>query len=113
VIVSYYPQTRDAALQRLGTAWPPEPGATVVRLPPDAPITDGAVILRPADDQPGITWRAVDSLIVTQPAGSADEALAALIPGSALETIPGPDEPPAPPVPTTSDSAAAAADAAP
>lgn len=87
---------RDEVISYLGAAWPPRPGDTSLTIPPDTGITDGAATVYPVDGQPGTTWWVVDGAIPVQDAGTPDEALAALLPGSALGTIPNP-EPGTPP----------------
>jgi hypothetical protein len=101
---------REHVVAYLGTAWPPTPGDTVLRIPPDVAmiVSSGAVIVYDTPGMPGRTWWIVDQIIPPQDAGPVDESLAAQIPGSTLETVPAePDpEPPVDPYP----SAAAAAE---
>lgn len=95
---AYTPMEHDDAVAALGSYWPPTPGATVLRLPADAPITDGAVAVYPRPGRPGTLWWCADSIVPPQGAGQPDERLLGLIPGSSLEEIPvdtTPDEPPA------------------
>lgn len=88
---------RDEVIGYLGGIWPPQQDATTLTLPPDCGITDGAVAVYPRPGRPGVTWWAVDSLIGPQGAGTPDEALAELLPGSVLN-VPA-DQPTAPPPP--------------
>lgn len=88
---------RDEVITYLGASWPVPTDATVLTLPPDTGITDGAVAVYPLPGRPGQTWWAVDGQIPPQPAGTPDEALAALLPGSVLQTPPPPDDDPTPP----------------
>lgn len=89
--VVYVPMPREQVLPYLGPAWPPAAGSTVLRCPTPAGVTDGAVIVYEVDGMPGTTWWLVDSVIPPQDAGPVGEQLAALIPESALETVPTPD----------------------
>lgn len=91
---------RDEVIGYLGSAWPPPADAPLLTLPPGCGITDGAVAVYPRPGRPGRTWWAVDGSIPPQGAGTPDEALAALLPGSVLVVTPPPpedDPPPAPP----------------
>lgn len=82
---------RDEVISYLGRAWPPRPGDPCVTIPPDAGLEDGAVAVYPVEGRPGTTWWVVDSTVYPQDAGTPDEALAALLPGSVLTAVPGPD----------------------
>lgn len=94
----YIALQHDDVVSYLGPAWPPTPGDPLLVIPPDASLTDGAAIVYPQEGRPGITWWVVDSTIPRQGAGTPDEALAALLPGSVLGTVlsptPTPDTPP-------------------
>lgn len=94
--VVYLAMPRDEVIPYLGPKWPPAEGATVLRCPNQAGVTDGAVIVYQVEGKPGTTWWLVDGVIPPQDAGPVDEALAALIPESVLET-PEPAPPPTPP----------------
>lgn len=95
---------RDEVIGYLGGVWPPPADAPTLLLPPDCGITCGAVAVYPIPGRPGRAWWAVDSLIGPQTAGTPDEALAALLPGSVLQgPADPPDEPPPPPFPPFSD----------
>jgi hypothetical protein len=94
----YIALSRDDVISYLGRAWPPRPGQPCLTIADEAGITDGVAVVYPVDGQPGTCWWVVDRLIPTQDAGTPDEALAALLPGSVLGAIPSPgpdpDEPP-------------------
>jgi hypothetical protein len=92
---------RDEVIGYLGSYWPARGTDPALTLPPDCGITTGAVAVYPRPGRPGTTWWAVDGSITPQPAGTPDEALAALLPGSVL-VLPPPappedDPPPTPP----------------
>lgn len=90
---------RDEVTVALGPYWPVPASAPHLVLPPDAPLVDGAVAVYPRPGRPGVTWWALDAAIPPQPSGTPDEALAALLPGSALVLPdPPPDIPPSPPL---------------
>ncbi|MEU0370639.1 hypothetical protein ABZ070_10300 [Streptomyces sp. NPDC006283] len=96
--VAYIPIDRTEVVSYLGSSWPPAATATFLRVPTEQGVTDGAVVIHEVEGQPGITWWLVDGIIPPQDAGPVDEALAALVPGSALETpAPQDEEPPGPP----------------
>jgi hypothetical protein len=94
---------REQVVPNLGNSWPPAPGSTVLRIPPEVAmiVTSGAVIVYGEPGTPGRTWWIVDQIIPPQDAGPVDEALAAQIPGSVLETVPAEPtpEPPIEPLP--------------
>jgi hypothetical protein len=85
---------RDDVISYLGRCWPPTPGAPALTIPTDTGITDGAATVYPVDGQPGTSWWVVDYVICVQDAGTPDDALAALLPGSVLGTIPAPNPDP-------------------
>ena len=82
---------RDDVISYLGRCWPPTPGEPCLTIPPDAGITDGAATVYPVEGRPGTSWWVVDSTVNVQDAGTPDDALAALLPGSVLGTVPDPD----------------------
>lgn len=104
----YVPMPRANVITWLGPAYPPRPGAPLLRVPESAGVTDGGVAVYPVDGQPGVLWWLVDSCIYPQDAGPVDETLAALVPGSHLGTVPGDDAPDSPPVDTAPDTQFAA-----
>ncbi|WP_405554339.1 hypothetical protein [Streptomyces sp. NBC_01171] len=81
---------RDEVISYLGRCWPPRPGDPCLTVPADAGLTDGAATVYPREGQPGMAWWVVDSTVYQQDAGTPDEALAALLPGSVLTTVPDP-----------------------
>lgn len=99
----YTPFDRDEVTRNLGPAWPAPPTAALLTLPPDAldtngnPFATGAVAVFPVPGRPGRTWWAVDSQIPPQQAGTPDDALAAMLPGSVLQTPPPPADSQIPP----------------
>ncbi len=94
----YTPMPHDEVISYLASTWPPRPNTACLTIPPDAGITDGAVAVYPVEGRPGTSWWVVDSTVYVQDAGTPDEALAALMPGSVLGMVPdpdpGPDNPP-------------------
>ncbi|MET7560563.1 hypothetical protein ABZS95_10200 [Streptomyces sp. NPDC005479] len=89
---------RDDVAAYLGPAWPVPADAPRLRLPADSGITDGALIVYATPGQPGTTWWVIDGVVPPQDAGPVGEELAALAPGSVLETPPTPDPDPTPPL---------------
>lgn len=87
---------RDGVLAALGPAWPPPPGAVIVRIAEGSEVVDGAVVVYETPGQPGVIWWLVDGVVPPQGAGPGGDALAALIPGATTETVPdpAPDNPP-------------------
>lgn len=83
--ITYTPMPREDVLTVLGPHWPAQPGATVARVAAVVDITHGAVAVHDTDGQPGMTWWAVDGLIVPQDAGPPP-----YLPGCPLETLPEP-----------------------
>ncbi|TJZ55613.1 hypothetical protein FCH28_09750 [Streptomyces piniterrae] len=98
----YVPLDRDEVVRCLGNRLPPRVGRPVLRVPTDAEVQTGGVCVFPIEGRPGYLYYLLDGLIVEQDAGPVDEALAALIPGSVLETVPG-DIPPETPPTSPSD----------
>lgn len=96
----YVPIARDEVVSYLGRCWPPNPNDPCLTLPADAGMTDGGVVVYPQEGRPGTCWWVVDSTVYVQDAGTPDEALAALVPGSVLGTVPDPS--PAPDTPPQS-----------
>lgn len=94
--VSYIPLAREEVVSYLGPAWPPAADATVLRVPTEPGVTDGAVVVYAIEGRPGVTWWLVDGIVPPQEAGPVDEQLAAQVPGSELVT-PEPVEDPTPP----------------
>lgn len=97
---AYTPYDRTEVIGYLGTAWPAPATATLLVLPVDTvgPDFTGAVAVWPVPGRPGTTWWAVDGVVPPQLTGTPDEALAALLPGSVLQTPPPPDGDPTPPL---------------
>ncbi|MEU7381550.1 hypothetical protein AB0A91_16410 [Streptomyces sp. NPDC042207] len=89
---------RADVVSYMGRGYPPRPGAPRLVLPPEAELTDGAVCVYPEPGRPGYTWWVLESTVYVQDAGTPDEALAALIPGSVLGSVPDPDPNPQPPL---------------
>jgi hypothetical protein len=88
----------DEVAGYLGTYYPVPEDVTVLVLPPDAPEQfTGAVAVYPRPGRPGQTWWAVDGEIPPQAAGTPDDALMALLPGSSLYTPQPPADDPTPP----------------
>lgn len=89
--ITYTELPRDEVLVALGPHWPAQPGATVALVGETVSITHGAVAVHHTEDQPGITWWAVDGLIVPQDAGPPPT-----LPGVLLAEVPAPtaDAPP-------------------
>ncbi|MFD1832405.1 hypothetical protein ACFSJS_22555 [Streptomyces desertarenae] len=92
----YMAMSRDYVLQQLAHHWPPTPGTPILRLADDVQITDGAAVVYPQPGQPGYSWWVVDRTIPRQEAGTPSEELAALLPGSVLETVPEAEPEPEP-----------------
>lgn len=94
----YAPLDRDEVISYLGRCWPPVPGEPCLTVPASAGLTDGAATAYPVEGRPGMTWWVIDSAVYRQDAGTPDEALAALLPGSVLGSVPDsnpePDTPP-------------------
>ncbi|PVE04665.1 hypothetical protein [Streptomyces scopuliridis] len=88
--VTYLSLLRAAVIRSLGPAWPAPVGSTQLRIDPAAEVTDGAVVVYETEGMPGTTWWLVDGVVPSQDAGLVTEQLAALVPGSVLETIPDP-----------------------
>jgi hypothetical protein len=103
---NFTPLPRGEVIAGLGTFWPPAQYAPSLTVPPDLltdpDATSGAVGVYTRPNRPGTTWWAVDGVIWPQAAGTPDETLAALLPGSVL-TVPdvstGGDTPPYTPDP--------------
>lgn len=89
--ITYTPLPRDEVLVSLGPHWPPAPGAVVARIGAVVAIDHGAVAIHTAEGLPGMTWWAVDGLIVPQDAGPPPA-----LPGCPVDTVPSPavDTPP-------------------
>ncbi|MFF7561962.1 hypothetical protein ACFZB4_18565 [Streptomyces pseudovenezuelae] len=89
--ITYTELPREEVLVALGPHWPAQPGATVALIGERVAVTNGAVAVHDADDQPGTTWWAIDGLIIPQDAGPPPN-----LPGCSLETVPEPavDHPP-------------------
>jgi hypothetical protein len=87
----YIALAREDVVSYMGRAWPPRPGQPCLTVPAEAGVTDGAAVVYPVDGQPGTCWWLIDSVINVQDAGTPDEALAALLPGSVLGTVPSPN----------------------
>ncbi|MEU7431088.1 hypothetical protein AB0B07_09555 [Streptomyces sioyaensis] len=112
----FVPLDRDEVVRCLGDRLPPRVGWPVLRVPTDAEVQTGGVCVFPREGQPGWLFYLLDGLIAEQDAGAVDEALAALIPGSVLETVPGdipPESPPTSPSDPPWDPAAMRAQAPP
>ncbi|MGW2210118.1 hypothetical protein [Streptomyces sp. NPDC001781] len=93
---------RGEVISYLGRCWPPRAGEPCLSLPAEAGITDGAATVYPVEGRPGMAWWVVDGTVYQQDAGTPDEALAELLPGSVLGTVPAPATPDAPPVDSSS-----------
>ncbi|MFF9124357.1 hypothetical protein ACF09J_13785 [Streptomyces sp. NPDC014889] len=89
---------RTDVISYMGRGYPPRPGTPCLVLPPEAELTDGAVCVYPELGRPGYTWWVLDSTVYVQDAGTPDEALAGLIPGSVLQHVPDPNPDPQPPL---------------
>jgi hypothetical protein len=90
----YTPLDRAEVISYLTGSWPPVPGDPCLLLPETSGLVDGAVSVYPVEGEPGTTWWVVDATVYRQDAGTPDEALAALIPDSVLDTVPTADPPP-------------------
>ncbi|WP_407553071.1 hypothetical protein QOM21_23875 [Streptomyces sp. Pv4-95] len=99
----YVPLERREVEQCLGNRLPARVGRPVLRVPADAETQTGGVCVFPTEGQPGWLFYLLDGLIYEQDAGAVDETLAALIPGSVLETVPGEIPAEVPPSPYPSD----------
>lgn len=97
-MIEYIGIDRDTVIGQLGDAWPVPAGATTLTAPPDATVTDGALIVRIDDVTPGALWWLVDSIVPPQAAGPITPELAALVPGSVLVAPPPDDLPDSPPL---------------
>jgi hypothetical protein len=86
----YLALPREDVVSYMGSCWPLRPGEPLLTLAAEAGITDGAAIVYPAEGQPGTAWWVIDSAVPVQDAGTPDEALAAMLPGSTLGTVPSP-----------------------
>lgn len=99
----YVPLDHDEVVRCLGNRIPARTGRPFLRAPADAEVQTGGVCVFPTEGQPGWLFYLLDGCIYEQDAGPVDEALAALIPGSVLETVPGDIPPETPPTNSPSD----------
>lgn len=83
-----FPQ--DEVVTYLSRWWPIPNNATLLLLDTDHTAFTGAVGVYPVPGRPGTTWWAVDGVIPPQPIGTPTQALAAMLPGSVLQTPPPP-----------------------
>ncbi|MFJ5675036.1 hypothetical protein [Streptomyces sp. NPDC093097] len=93
----YVPLDRDEVVRSLDNRLPPRTGRPILRISADQETQTGGVCVFPAAGQPGYLFYLLDGVIVEQDAGAVDDTLAALVPGSVLEIVPGdlpPDSPP-------------------
>jgi len=88
--VMFVQMPREDVISYLGPAWPAKPGATVERVAFLSETAHGAVSVQEGS-RPGITWFAVDGVLIPQDAGPLPQ-----LEGDEMRVIPDeqPEEPP-------------------